>query len=41
MSTERLSLKENPLVKGGLIFVGVLVAAGISIAIVNEALALA
>jgi hypothetical protein len=42
MSKERLSsVKENFLVKGGLYFIGALVVVGVSIAVINEALALA
>jgi len=44
MTAERKPITENPLVKGGLYFVGLLVVvgiAGVSINIINNALALA
>lgn len=41
MTAERKSITENPLVKGGLYFVGALVIVGVSINVINNALALA
>jgi hypothetical protein len=41
MSAESQSFIENPFVKGGLSFFGVLIAAGISIGFIKEVLALA
>jgi len=41
MPAERKSFIENPFVKGELVFIGVLVAAGISIAVINQAFAMA
>jgi hypothetical protein len=41
MSKERqLYFQENPLVKGGLYFVGALVIAGVSISLINKVLAM-
>jgi len=40
MSKERPSLLENPFVRGGIVFVGVLIIAGVSIGLINEVLAL-